>query len=92
MPWPPVSASRSTFSTARLLEETPRLANPSEIVFRETGCWGVAEGAALAAVVVGGRLHSSGRGAGEDLADGLQIGAIEYSQRRLSDDLPVQAQ
>jgi hypothetical protein len=42
--------------------------------------------------VVGGRLHFSWRGAGEDLADGLEIGAIEYSQRRLSDDLPVQAQ
>jgi cobalt-precorrin 5A hydrolase/precorrin-3B C17-methyltransferase len=34
---------------SRLAEETPRLANPSEVVFKETGCWGVAEGAALAA-------------------------------------------
>ena len=34
----------------------PRLATPSEIVFRETGCWGVAEGAALAAVGPEGRL------------------------------------
>ena len=33
----------------RLLEETDRLTARSEIVFRETGCWGVAEGAALAA-------------------------------------------
>lgn len=32
-----------------LLTETPRLSEKSEIVFRETGCWGVAEGAALAA-------------------------------------------
>jgi cobalt-precorrin 5A hydrolase/precorrin-3B C17-methyltransferase len=37
------------FPAARLAEETPRLATPSEVVFRETGCWGVAEGAALAA-------------------------------------------
>ena len=37
------------FPAARLAEETPRLANPSETVFKETGCWGVAEGAALAA-------------------------------------------
>lgn len=37
------------FSTARLEAETPRLANPSDLVFRETGCHGVAEGAALAA-------------------------------------------
>jgi cobalt-precorrin 5A hydrolase/precorrin-3B C17-methyltransferase len=40
----------------RLLAETPRLATPSELVFRETGCWGVAEGAALAAVGPAGRL------------------------------------
>jgi cobalt-precorrin 5A hydrolase/precorrin-3B C17-methyltransferase len=38
------------FSDTRLEEETPRLANPSELVFREVGCHGVAEGAALAAV------------------------------------------
>jgi cobalt-precorrin 5A hydrolase / precorrin-3B C17-methyltransferase len=37
------------FPAARLAEETSRLATPSEIVFKETGCWGVAEGAALAA-------------------------------------------
>jgi cobalt-precorrin 5A hydrolase / precorrin-3B C17-methyltransferase len=37
------------FGTAELLAETPRLATPSEAVFRETGCYGVAEGAALAA-------------------------------------------
>ena len=42
--------------------------------------------------VVGGRLHFPRRSAPEELADGLQIGAIEYGQRRLSDDLPVQAQ
>ncbi|MEI9985953.1 MAG: cobalamin biosynthesis protein [Aliidongia sp.] len=37
------------FPAARLAEETPRLATPSEAVLKETGCWGVAEGAALAA-------------------------------------------
>ncbi|MFO1056781.1 MAG: precorrin-3B C(17)-methyltransferase [Dongiaceae bacterium] len=34
---------------AALAAETPRLANLSAVVFAETGCWGVAEGAALAA-------------------------------------------
>jgi cobalt-precorrin 5A hydrolase/precorrin-3B C17-methyltransferase len=37
------------FGAARLEEEAPRLANPSDLVFREVGCHGVAEGAALAA-------------------------------------------
>jgi cobalt-precorrin 5A hydrolase/precorrin-3B C17-methyltransferase len=37
------------FSASELEKETPRLANPSETVFREVGCHGVAEGAALAA-------------------------------------------
>ncbi len=38
------------FFTAEELErERPRLANPSDVVFREVGCHGVAEGAALAA-------------------------------------------
>jgi cobalt-precorrin 5A hydrolase / precorrin-3B C17-methyltransferase len=44
------------FSAARLDEEFPRLANPSEIVFRAVGCHGVAEGAALAAAGPGGAL------------------------------------
>jgi cobalt-precorrin 5A hydrolase/precorrin-3B C17-methyltransferase len=44
------------FPVARLLEETPRLATPSEMVFREIGCWGVAEGAALAAAGAAGEL------------------------------------
>ncbi len=38
------------FSAATLEREAPRLANPSEVVFRETGCHGVAEGAVLAAL------------------------------------------
>ncbi len=36
------------FDAARLETETPRLANPSDVVFAEVGCHGVAEGAALA--------------------------------------------
>ena len=38
------------FAAATLQAETPRLAHPSTRVFREVGCHGVAEGAALAAV------------------------------------------
>jgi cobalt-precorrin 5A hydrolase / precorrin-3B C17-methyltransferase len=37
------------FPAARLLAETERLIEHSGAVFRATGCWGVAEGAALAA-------------------------------------------
>jgi len=44
------------FSSERLEQETPRLANPSGIVFREVGCHGVAEGAALAAAGTAGVL------------------------------------
>ena len=44
------------FDAARLEQETPRLANPSEVVFRAVGCHGVAEAAALAAVGAEGAL------------------------------------
>jgi cobalt-precorrin 5A hydrolase/precorrin-3B C17-methyltransferase len=44
------------FSAVRLLDETPRLTERSEAAFRATGCWGVAEGAALAATGPGGTL------------------------------------
>ncbi len=44
------------FDAATLEAEAPRLANPSDVVFRETGCHGVAEGAALAAVGQAGKL------------------------------------
>ena len=37
------------FPATRLLKETPRLQSPSEAALRATGCYGVAEGAALAA-------------------------------------------
>lgn len=44
------------FDATTLEAETPRLANPSNIVFSEVGCHGVAEGAALATVGSNGRL------------------------------------
>jgi len=44
------------FDAATLEAETPRLANPSDLVFREVGCHGVAEGAALAASGPQGKL------------------------------------
>lgn len=50
------SAPLVDFSAARLEAETPRLANPSELVFAHTGCHGVAEAAALAQAGEGGRL------------------------------------
>ena len=37
------------FDPDTLEKETPRLKNPSNIVFKEVGCHGVAEGSALAA-------------------------------------------
>ena len=37
------------YDAATLEAEAPRLANPSDVVFNEVGCHGVAEGAALAA-------------------------------------------
>ncbi len=44
------------FPASRLLAETPRLTVRSEAAFGATGCWGVAEGAALAASGPEGRL------------------------------------
>ncbi|WP_099865053.1 precorrin-3B C(17)-methyltransferase [Pararhizobium haloflavum] len=44
------------FDVATLEAETPRLANPSDVVFSEVGCHGVAEGAALAACGPDGML------------------------------------
>jgi len=49
------------FDAATLVAETPRLANPSEAVFAEVGCHGVAEGAALAAAGPAGRLLATKR-------------------------------
>ena len=48
---------QSRFYSAETLEkEYPRLANPSDVVFAETGCHGVAEGSVLAAVGDEGEL------------------------------------
>ncbi len=44
-----LGVSARFFDAARLEAETPRLASPSEVVFAEVGCHGVAEAAALAA-------------------------------------------
>lgn len=51
-----LNAPARFFSAAALEAETPRLRHPSEVVFREVGCHGVAEGAALAAVGATGEL------------------------------------
>ena len=45
------------FDAARLERETPRLANPSDTVFRGVGCHGVAEAAALACAGADGKLR-----------------------------------
>lgn len=49
------------FSADDLRAQTSRLATPSDVVFRETGCYGVAEGAALAAVGSDGALVAAKR-------------------------------
>ena len=49
------------FDAARLEAETPRLQTPSEAVYREVGCHGVAEGAALAAAGADGQLRVAKR-------------------------------
>jgi len=49
------------FTAEELRAETARLMTPSDAVFRETGCYGVAEGAALAAVGPDGTLVAAKR-------------------------------
>ncbi len=49
------------FSALELESETPRLENPSDVVFAEVGCHGVAEGAALAQVGTAGSLWRAKR-------------------------------
>jgi len=49
------------FDAATLEAETPRLKTPSDIVFAEVGCHGVAEGAALASVGTSGILIAAKR-------------------------------
>jgi len=53
----PGDSSPARFFDAAVLEEqTPKLRNPSKAVFKEVGCHGVAEGAALAAAGKSGKL------------------------------------
>lgn len=61
------------FPAARLEAETPRLADPSEVVFREVGCHGVAEGAALAAVAPTGAPSLDGARGARDVPHGALI-------------------
>ena len=49
------------FPAERLLAETEHLSERSALVFRATGCWGVAEAAALAACGCGAALVASKR-------------------------------
>src|SRR6516165_2729625 len=51
-----LGVSARFFPASRLLAETARLSERSAAAFRATGCWGVAEGAALAAAGPGGVL------------------------------------
>ena len=55
--WRGGSVFRSDSSRPRAWSrKTPRLKSPSDLVYRETGCHGVAEGAALASVGAAGDL------------------------------------
>ena len=66
------------FPAAELENLTPRLANPSDVVFRAVGCHGVAEGAALAAAGVGATLVVAKQtGARVTCAVALAVGNIE---------------
>ena len=71
------------FEPAALEAETGRLANPSEIVFRHTGCHGVAEASALAAAGTDGRLvvpKMKSAHATAAIAEGFQLVAASSSQ------------
>jgi cobalt-precorrin 5A hydrolase/precorrin-3B C17-methyltransferase len=66
------------FTAAELEAESPRLATPSDAVFRATGCHGVAEGAALAAAGPDGRLIvAKARSARATCAIALASGPID---------------
>lgn len=51
-----LGVSARFFDAGTLEAQTPRLANPSDVVFAEVGCHGVAEGSALSAVGSAGSL------------------------------------
>ena len=78
------------FPASRLLAETERLTIRSEAAFRATGCWGVAEGAALAAAGEGGALVVARRQSRRATcaiaraASPLDAGAIGRARGRLS--------
>ncbi len=66
---------------AALEAEADRLANPSALVFRATGCHGVAEGAALAAVGPAGELVvEKNKSARATLAIGRAPGPLEVAR------------
>ena len=77
------------FDAAQLEAQAARLKNPSEIVYDEVGCHGVAEGAALAAVGSEGSLevekHKSARAtcAIGRVADVLDVSATGRSRGKL---------
>jgi len=73
------------FDAARLEAETPRLANPSDLVFRTVGCHGVAEAAALALAGEGAELVLPKRA-----AQGVTV-AIARAARPLQGTLPGRA-
>ena len=56
-----LNAPLRLFSAEQLEAETPRLANPSDVVFAEVGCHGVSEAAALAQVGANGKLFIAKR-------------------------------
>jgi len=56
-----LNAPLRLFSAEQLEAETPRLANPSDVVFAEVGCHGVSEAAALAQVGTNGKLFIAKR-------------------------------
>ena len=66
------------FDAATLEAETPRLATPSDIVFAEVGCHGVAEGAALAAGGPDAALILPSAASGADRPVGLTLGLRSF--------------
>ena len=80
------------FTAAALEAETPRLKNPSEAVFREVGCHGVAEGAALAAVGTNGALVVAKRKSARvtcAIAEAPDIIDANSSRPRRAESLPI---
>jgi len=73
------------FSPGRLEAETPRLANPSDLVYRTVGCHGVAEAAALALAGDGATLAVPKRA-----AHGVTV-AVARAARPIAGALPGRA-